>query len=192
MSRTMTARKSSNSFLLVLWTWTLPSACSFFQPIRGTRDRDQLTSEYGIKKVIPVVPLGEEFGFGIPRYVHLASELLFETPQHGNKFRHSNRTNDQQIDVAPSLLLATRNGAVDGRPLDLATESCEFGFEKGNDSRRFREQFAKFLEDGGGCLGPVIGTPAILLALQNTTFGQGPEFALKAGWGSPEMRGQFR
>src|SRR5712664_3014241 len=136
----MTARKSSSSFLLVLCAWTLLSACSFFQLIQRTRNGDQPTLEDGIKKVIAAMPFCDQFGFGVPRYVDFAPELLFNPPQGGEKFGHSNRANDQEIDVALRLLLAPRDGAVDGRPLDLAAESLKFNFEKRNNPRRFREQ----------------------------------------------------
>src|SRR5260370_23150599 len=97
-SRRMTARKSSSSFLLVLCAWTLLSACSFFQLIQRTRNRDQLTLEDGIKKVIPAMAFGDEFGFGVPRYVDFAPELPFNPPQGGNNVGHSHRATDQQID----------------------------------------------------------------------------------------------
>src|SRR6266436_123415 len=190
-SRRMTARKSSSSFLLVLCAWTLLSACSFFQLIQRTRNGDQLTLEDGIKKMIPALPLDEEFGFGVPRYVHFAPELLFDPPQGGEKFGHSNRANDQQIDVALRLLLAPRDGAVDGRPFDLAAESLEFRFEKRNDPRCFREQRAKCVKYRGGGLGPVVGATAVLLALQNAAFGESLELPLKAGGRSREMRSQL-
>src|ERR1700724_2811607 len=126
-SRPMTARKSPISFLLVLWAWTLPSASSFFQLIGGTCNRDQLTVEHGTKKVILVAALGEKFGFGIPGDIYFPPELLFDLPQDGKKFGHSHHANDQEIDVALAPLFAPRNGTIEGRPLDLAGKSREFG-----------------------------------------------------------------
>jgi hypothetical protein len=74
--------------------------------------------------------LGEEFGFGIPRYVQFTSELLFDPPQGGEEFGHPNRAaNNHQINVTLRLLLTPRNGAVDGGALDPTAESCEVGLE---------------------------------------------------------------
>src|SRR5580704_1224950 len=179
-SRRMTARKSSSSLLLALWTWTLPSACSFFQLIQRTRNGDQLTFEHGIKKAILTLPLGEQLAYRIPRYIHLAPESPFEPPQRRNKLLHSNSTNNQQIDIARSSLLSTRNGAIKRRPLNLPDESFKLGLEGGNYSRRFRKQRAQLAKYRSGLVSSVVSPPPIPHAFQNPASREALHLPLKA------------
>jgi len=125
----MSARNSFSSFLLVLCVRTLPSACSFFQLIRGPRDRDQIAFENGVEKVISAVPLGAEFVFRISRDVDLAPELPLDSPQRGEELVHIHRANNQQIDVALRVLLTSGNRAVDSGPCDPVPKSNELGLQ---------------------------------------------------------------
>jgi len=141
--------------------------------------------------VIPVVLLGAEFFFRISCYVDLAPELPLDSAQSRKEILQGHRANNQQIDVALRALFTACNRAIDRGPRDLGAKYLKFGLKQGNHPRRFRKQIAEFPENGGSSFCPVVDSTAFLPPLQNTAFGKGFEFPLKARWRSPKVCRQF-
>ena len=112
--------------------------------------------------MIPAVPFGAEFFFGISSYVDVAPELPFDSAQGGKEIFQTHRANNQQIDVALCALFTPCNRAIDRGPRDLEAKCLKFGLEQRNYPGRFRKQIAEFCENRGSGFCFVVDSTSIL------------------------------